>query len=77
MEPSSTSSRVWPVLVADLSDPAARDFLTGWMAGPDDREVWGRPVGLLQLADGSLLISDDAGKAVWHVSYDAKSAAKN
>ena len=55
----------------------ARDFLTGWMAGPDDREVWGRPVGLLQLADGSLLVSDDGSKAVWHVSYNAKSAAKN
>jgi len=53
-----------------------KDFLTGWMSGPDEREVWGRPVGLLQLADGSLLISDDGGKAVWHVSYDAKVAAK-
>jgi glucose/arabinose dehydrogenase len=50
----------------------ARDFLTGWMGGPDEREVWGRPVGLLQLADGSLLISDDGGKAIWHVWYDSE-----
>ena len=46
-----------------------RDFLTGFMLGPDQKEVWGRPVGLLQLRDGSLLVSDDGGKVVWRVSY--------
>jgi glucose/arabinose dehydrogenase len=46
-----------------------RDFATGWMLGPDQKEVWGRPVGLLQLHDGSMLISDDGGKVVWHVSF--------
>lgn len=47
----------------------ARDFITGWMLSPERKEVWGRPVGLLQLPDGSLLISDDGGKVVWHVTY--------
>ena len=46
-----------------------REVLTGWMLSPDQREVWGRPVGLLQLPDGSLLISDDGGKKLWHLSY--------
>jgi glucose/arabinose dehydrogenase len=46
-----------------------RDFLTGWMLSPDRREVWGRPVGLLQLPDGSLLVSDDGGNKVWRISY--------
>ena len=45
------------------------ELLTGWMLGPDKREVWGRPVGLLQMADGSLLVSDDAGNKIWRVSY--------
>jgi glucose/arabinose dehydrogenase len=45
------------------------DFLTGWMLGEDKKEVWGRPVGLLELADGSLLVTDDAAKKVWRVSY--------
>ena len=45
------------------------EFLTGWMLGADQREVWGRPVGLLQLADGSLLASEDAGNKIWRVSY--------
>lgn len=46
-----------------------RDFLTGYMLGEDKREVWGRPVGLLQMADGSLLLSDDGGNRVWRISY--------
>jgi glucose/arabinose dehydrogenase len=46
-----------------------RDFATGWSLGPDRKEVWGRPVGLLQLRDGSLLVSDDGGKTIWRVTY--------
>ena len=45
------------------------DFLTGWMMGPDEREVWGRPVGVLPLADGSLLVSEDANNRIWRVRY--------
>jgi glucose/arabinose dehydrogenase len=44
-------------------------FLTGWMLAPDKKEVWGRPVGLLQMPDGSLLVSDDGGRKIWRVSY--------
>jgi glucose/arabinose dehydrogenase len=39
------------------------------MLDPEKREVWGRPVGLLQLADGSLLVSDDGGGKIWRVFY--------
>ena len=46
-----------------------REVLTGWMLSPDRVEVWGRPVALLQLPDGSVLISDDGGKKIWHLSY--------
>ncbi len=45
------------------------DFLTGFMLDPDKREVWGRPVGLMELPDGSLLVSDDGGNKIWRVSY--------
>ena len=45
------------------------DFLTGWMLGPDRPEVWGRPVGLLVLKDGSLLVADDGAMKIWRVSY--------
>ena len=46
-----------------------RDFATGWMLGADKKEVWGRPVALLQMRDGSMLVSDDGGKVIWRVSY--------
>ncbi|HVF22792.1 MAG TPA: sorbosone dehydrogenase family protein [Pyrinomonadaceae bacterium] len=48
------------------------DFLVGWMMGPDVKEVWGRPVGLLFLRDGSMLITDDGANKIWRVTYRAK-----
>ena len=45
------------------------DFLTGWMLGEDKPEVWGRPVSLLVLKDGSMLVSDDGGNKIWRVTY--------
>ena len=45
------------------------DFLSGFMLDPAKREVWGRPVGLLQLPDGSLLVSDDGGGKIWRITY--------
>ena len=45
------------------------DFVAGWMTDETSRTVWGRPVGLLVLADGSLLISDDGGGKIWRVTY--------
>jgi glucose/arabinose dehydrogenase len=45
------------------------DFVTGWMLGEDKAEVWGRPVSLLVLKDGSMLITDDGGQKIWRVSY--------
>lgn len=49
-----------------------RDFLTGFVLDPDKREVWGRPVGLFQMQDGSLLMSDDGGNKIWRISYSAQ-----
>jgi glucose/arabinose dehydrogenase len=46
-----------------------REFLSGFMLGPDKREVWGRPVGLLQLPDGSVLMSEDGGNKIWRITY--------
>ena len=43
------------------------DFIVGWQRPDGSR--WGRPVGLLVLPDGSLLVSDDYGGKIWRVSY--------
>ena len=43
------------------------DFLTGFMV--DDADVWGRPVATAELADGSLLMSDDGSNTIYRISY--------
>ena len=45
------------------------DFVAGWAPDPAARTVWGRPVGLLVLGDGSLLVSDDGSGVIWRVTY--------
>ena len=42
------------------------EFATGWM---ENERAWGRPVDLLVMPDGSLLISDDTANAVYRVTY--------
>jgi glucose/arabinose dehydrogenase len=44
------------------------DVLTGFVADPAKKTVYGRPVGVITLADGSLLVCDDSGETVWRVS---------
>jgi glucose/arabinose dehydrogenase len=46
-----------------------QDFLTGFTT---DGNAWGRPVGVVVAADGSLLISDDGARVIWRVSYTGK-----
>jgi glucose/arabinose dehydrogenase len=40
-----------------------------WTTGQAPAGVMGRPVGLAQAKDGSLLVADDVGNAVWRISY--------
>ena len=46
---------------------APRDILTGFLS-PDERESWGRPVGVALGPDGALLVADDVGNAIWRVT---------
>ncbi len=43
------------------------DFMVGFIA--DDGDAWGRPVGAVVAADGSLLMSDDGGNLIYRISY--------
>ena len=45
------------------------DFVAGWCPDENGPNVWGRPVALLVLKDGSLLISDDGAGKIWRVTY--------
>lgn len=42
------------------------DFLTGFIA--NEKDVYGRPVGVAVLQDGSLLVADDASNTLWRIS---------
>ncbi|MGE0119223.1 MAG: sorbosone dehydrogenase family protein [Dongiaceae bacterium] len=44
-----------------------RDILTGFLS-PDERESYGRPVGVTLGPDGSLLVADDVGNVIWRVT---------
>ncbi|MEO0527387.1 MAG: sorbosone dehydrogenase family protein [Bacteroidota bacterium] len=51
-------------------------FIDGWL-DEEKQERFGRPVDLLFLEDGSLLISDDFGDAIYRVSYEGNAMASN
>jgi glucose/arabinose dehydrogenase len=43
------------------------DFLTGFVV--NDADVWGRPVGVAELHDGSLIVSEDGNGTLWRIAY--------
>jgi glucose/arabinose dehydrogenase len=48
------------------SEPFLEGFLTDEKADPP---MWGRPVDVLQMRDGSVLVSDDYNGIIYRVSY--------
>jgi glucose/arabinose dehydrogenase len=42
------------------------DFVTGFVV--DDKEVWGRPVGVAVAHDGALLVSEDGNGTIWRIA---------
>ena len=53
------------------ADGSYEDFLTGFVV--DDNSVWGRPVGIAVAKDGSLFVTDDGSRSVWHITYEGNS----
>ncbi len=50
------------------------DFVTGFVI--DDAASWGRPVGVAQAKDGSLLFSEDGNGTIWRVAYTDRRSAR-
>ena len=44
------------------------DFLTGFISDDDKAEVYGRPVAVTVMNDGSLLVNDDSSNTIWKVT---------
>ena len=57
------------------ADGTYQDFLTGFVT--PDGQVWGRPVGVCIAKDGSMFVTDDGTRSVWHVTYEGSSANKH
>lgn len=60
-----TGAKVVRIHVADGKPVSYEDFVTGWQRPDGSR--WGRPVGIAVAKDGSVLVSDDQGGAVFRV----------
>lgn len=48
-------------------------FAEGWLSGAN---AWGRPVDVMVMPDGSLLVSDDRQGAIYRISYRGESTGK-
>jgi glucose/arabinose dehydrogenase len=49
-------------------------FAEGWLQG---RVAWGRPVDVLVMPDGALLVSDGRAGAVYRITYGMKVTQSN
>lgn len=60
-------------VILDENQQVVREevFADGWL-NDATQEVWGRPVDVLQLPDGSMLISDDMANCVYRIWYSGE-----
>ena len=58
--------RLTVVRVDDSGETSYEPFVEGWLQG---KSAWGRPVDLLVLPDGSLLVSDDRQGVIYRLAY--------
>ncbi|MGB6362693.1 MAG: sorbosone dehydrogenase family protein [Thermoanaerobaculia bacterium] len=58
--------RVMRVKLEEGKAVSYEPFATGWLQGTS---AWGRPVALLELPDGSLLLSDDKAGVIYRITY--------
>ena len=58
------------VKIENNKSQGVQTFASGWL---DDasQKAWGRPVDVLMLDDGSMLVSDDTGNVIYRISYAA------
>ena len=60
--------RITRVKIKENKAISYEPFIYGWL-NDEEQEAWGRPVDILILDDGSMLISDDKADLIYRVSY--------
>tara|TARA_R110000765_G_scaffold207300_3_gene312378 strand:- start:920 stop:2107 length:1188 start_codon:yes stop_codon:yes gene_type:complete len=68
--------RIMMVNIEDGEAVSTEPFIDGWL-NEVEQKATGRPVDILLLKDGSMLISDDYGDAIYRVSYSETALANN
>jgi glucose/arabinose dehydrogenase len=68
--------RIMMATIEDGQVVGYEPFIDGWLKD-ETQKVTGRPVDILWLKDGSMLISDDYGDAIYRVSYKVQEVAIN
>lgn len=68
---SKIGYRLMRIKVDGTNVTDAEVFADGWL-DEQVQEAWGRPVDVLQMPDGSLLVSDDHGGKIFRITYDGK-----
>jgi glucose/arabinose dehydrogenase len=70
---SHTGYRLMLAKVQNSKVTSYEPFVEGWLqAAPGSeikRQAWGQPVDLLELPDGSLLVSDDRANVIYRITY--------
>ncbi|MEQ8472455.1 MAG: PQQ-dependent sugar dehydrogenase [Marinoscillum sp.] len=67
-EAGHTGHKITTVKIENGEGVAYEDFITGFL-NKETNKAWGRPVAVLFLPDGSMLISDDLTGSIYRVSY--------
>jgi len=63
---SKSGYRVTLVRLKDGAPVSYEPFIQGWLSGEQD---WGRPVDVMEMPDGALLVSDDKAGALYRLTY--------
>jgi len=59
----------YDVMMVDVDNGGSlQPFITGWLDDSND-DVWGRPVDIELMPDGSMLVSDDYANVIYRVYY--------
>ena len=59
--------KIWLRYVSGNKPVAYEPFAEGWL---QQGKAWGRPVDVLAMPDGSLLVSDDKGGRIFRIHYE-------
>ena len=60
--------RITLVKVENNQSKSYETFASGWL-DVEKQKAWGRPVDILMLPDGSMLVSDDQAGVIYRISY--------